>query len=315
MGRWLAVRLPGPQHWILHDHDPALLDLRRSTGCLATAADGRPVTVTTERGDITGLTAARPRRHLAGHRLRAAGPADPRRDGRPRRGLRRGRVPGPAGAVRHRPGRTHPVRPARRRDRRRVQRPPAPSDRGAGCSVRTRSPPPPRRSSGAGPTVLTQSSPWRLGGPEAALTAQWLRGWVGAAVEQRPDLALRADRLPAAAPGGLRGGRAERRGAPHRSAGATAAGRPGPADEPVPLGVAQGPRRHGDPRVLLWRLGPAPSWTGCAGSTRPTLSRRPRPRPADHGGQRLALVPGGPRARPAAAARPAPSPTTTARCS
>src|SRR4051795_8930408 len=25
MGRWLAARLSGPQHWILHDRDPALL--------------------------------------------------------------------------------------------------------------------------------------------------------------------------------------------------------------------------------------------------------------------------------------------------
>ena len=25
MARWLVPRLPGPQHWILTDHDPALL--------------------------------------------------------------------------------------------------------------------------------------------------------------------------------------------------------------------------------------------------------------------------------------------------
>lgn len=36
-------------------------------------------------------------------------------------------------------------------------------------------------------------SPWRLGPEQAALTEQWLRGWVGAAVEQRPDLRDRAD--------------------------------------------------------------------------------------------------------------------------
>ena len=27
MGRWLAPRLPGPQHWVIHDRDPALLEL------------------------------------------------------------------------------------------------------------------------------------------------------------------------------------------------------------------------------------------------------------------------------------------------
>src|ERR1700752_3888106 len=27
MGRWLAPRLPGPQHWILHDRDAGLLEL------------------------------------------------------------------------------------------------------------------------------------------------------------------------------------------------------------------------------------------------------------------------------------------------
>ena len=26
MGRWLAPRLPGPQHWVLHDHDADLLE-------------------------------------------------------------------------------------------------------------------------------------------------------------------------------------------------------------------------------------------------------------------------------------------------
>jgi hypothetical protein len=36
--------------------------------------------------------------------------------------------------------------------------------------------------------VSARSSPWRLGRGEAALAAAWLRGWVAAAVEQRPDL-------------------------------------------------------------------------------------------------------------------------------
>lgn len=56
MGRWLAPRLNGPQHWILHDHDPDLLDLAAAR-TPRTAADGSPVTVTTERGDVARLTA------------------------------------------------------------------------------------------------------------------------------------------------------------------------------------------------------------------------------------------------------------------
>ena len=32
-------------------------------------------------------------------------------------------------------------------------------------------------------------SPWRLGPEQADLTAEWFRGWLGAACEQRPDLA------------------------------------------------------------------------------------------------------------------------------
>ncbi|MFD0688843.1 SAM-dependent methyltransferase [Actinomadura fibrosa] len=45
-----------------------------------------------------------------------------------------------------------------------------------------------------GAAVLTSPSPWRLGPDQAALTAAWLRGWVAAAVEQRPDLAPAAAR-------------------------------------------------------------------------------------------------------------------------
>jgi trans-aconitate methyltransferase len=56
MGRWLASRLTGPQHWVLHDRDPDLLDY--AAGHMpATSADGAPVTVTTEQSDVALLTA------------------------------------------------------------------------------------------------------------------------------------------------------------------------------------------------------------------------------------------------------------------
>jgi hypothetical protein len=53
MGRWLAPRLPGPQHWIMYDRDPDLLDLAR-TGM--TGMTG--ITVETRLRDITRLTVA-----------------------------------------------------------------------------------------------------------------------------------------------------------------------------------------------------------------------------------------------------------------
>jgi hypothetical protein len=31
MGRWLAPRLPGPQHWVVHDRDAGLLKLAAAT--------------------------------------------------------------------------------------------------------------------------------------------------------------------------------------------------------------------------------------------------------------------------------------------
>jgi hypothetical protein len=54
MARWLAPRLPGPQHWVLHDRDPELLPLAAAAPPHV-AADGGPVSVETRRGDITRL--------------------------------------------------------------------------------------------------------------------------------------------------------------------------------------------------------------------------------------------------------------------
>jgi hypothetical protein len=41
-----------------------------------------------------------------------------------------------------------------------------------------------------GATVTVAPSPWRLGPEHAALTAEWLRGWLAAAADQRPDLGI-----------------------------------------------------------------------------------------------------------------------------
>ncbi|MFB9324030.1 methyltransferase domain-containing protein, partial [Cryptosporangium minutisporangium] len=56
MQRWLAPLLPGPQRWILQDHDADLLDYA-VTHAATTAADGSPVTVMTRHADLTELKA------------------------------------------------------------------------------------------------------------------------------------------------------------------------------------------------------------------------------------------------------------------
>ena len=50
MGRWLAPRLPGPQHWVVHDRDPT---------CWSSPSPrrrARPATVEARPSDITRLT-------------------------------------------------------------------------------------------------------------------------------------------------------------------------------------------------------------------------------------------------------------------
>ena len=42
MGRWLAPRLPEPQHWVVHDRDDDLLRARRRRAPRATSRRGGP---------------------------------------------------------------------------------------------------------------------------------------------------------------------------------------------------------------------------------------------------------------------------------
>ena len=50
MGRWLAPRLPGPQHWVVHDRDADLLELAVADppgpAVSRVMSDGRASTVT-----------------------------------------------------------------------------------------------------------------------------------------------------------------------------------------------------------------------------------------------------------------------------
>jgi hypothetical protein len=54
MGRWLAPRLTGPQHWVVHDRDADLLEVALA-GHPGAGADGAAVTVEARRSDITRL--------------------------------------------------------------------------------------------------------------------------------------------------------------------------------------------------------------------------------------------------------------------
>ncbi|MFJ6749199.1 MULTISPECIES: SAM-dependent methyltransferase [unclassified Streptomyces] len=192
MGRWLAVRLPGPQHWILHDHDPLLLE-HAGRRMPATAADGSPVTAATERGDLARLTAE----HLAGTSLVTASAlldllthaeVEDLAEACTDAGCPVLLALSVAGHVELSPSDPLDAELAaafddhqRRTDQgRRLLGPDA-------IAVATEA------FERRGATVRVQASPWRLGSPEAALTAAWLRGWVGAAREARPELGPRAD--------------------------------------------------------------------------------------------------------------------------
>ena len=187
MGRWLAPRLPGPQHWVLHDRDADLLAIA-AEDLPGEAADGAAVTVETRKSDITRLgpgdltdatliTASAMLDLLTGEELAGlvtvcagAGcpvlltmsvvgrvdlnPADPLDadvaaafDAHQRRTTERGRLLGPDAVAVALAG----------------------FDR-------------------LGADVLVRPSPWRLGASDADLAAQWFTGWVGAACEQQVEL-------------------------------------------------------------------------------------------------------------------------------
>jgi hypothetical protein len=188
MGRWLAPRLRGPQHWVVHDRDADLLAVAAADPP-GPAADGAAVTVAAKRSDITRLrpgdladasliTASALLDLLTENELAAlvtacvnAGcpilltlsvvghvevtPADSldRRvaaafDAHQRRTTVRGRLLGPDAVTL------------------------AVDEFGR-----------------LGAEVVVRPSPWRLGASQADLAAQWLTGWVGAACQQLPELA------------------------------------------------------------------------------------------------------------------------------
>ena len=178
MGRWLAPRLAGSQHWVLHDRDADLLkvadvpgvtvETRRSD--LAELGDLRGATLVTASALLDLLTEDELRRLVAA--CVAAGcpalltlsvtgrvdltPADPLDD----------RVAAAFNAHQRRGGRLGP-------------------DAAVAAAEAFRR---------AGATVIERPSPWRLGAAQADLAAAWFRGWIAAACEEDAELDADVDR-------------------------------------------------------------------------------------------------------------------------
>ena len=181
LARWLAPRLPGAKRWILVDRDPALL---------AHAAAVTPFPVEPVRGDVTELTAA----DLAESDLvtcsalldlLTAGEVERLAAVCAESGTPALFTLSVAGEVALDPARPEDatIEAAFNDHQRRVvagRRLLGPDAPAAAADAFER----------AGATVITRPSPWRLGPAHAALTAEWLRGWAGAAVEQCPELDL-----------------------------------------------------------------------------------------------------------------------------
>jgi hypothetical protein len=176
MGRWLAPRLTGQQHWVVHDRDAGLLELALATGPAA-------VTVEARRSDITRLTP----HDLAGASLITASAL---LDLLTAEGLVR--------MLRVCTGR--PMLLTLTVVGRVILNPADPLDARIGAAFNAHQ----RRGGLLGPgavataveelgaEVLVRPSPWRLDAGHPDLTAAWFGGWVAAACEQEPALAAEA---------------------------------------------------------------------------------------------------------------------------
>jgi len=208
MGRWLAPRLPGPQHWVVHDRDPDLLALATAAaGCVAVAVAGGCVTVETRRSDIARLTSGDPaaggsvtvetRRSdiarlasgdLAGASLVTASALLDVLTAEELAAMLRACAGLPlllaltvTGRVALRPADPldQPIEAAFNAHQRRAGRLGPDAVAAAAAELR-------------GAELHVRPSPWRLGAADAGLVAEWLDGWVAAACEQEPPLAAEA---------------------------------------------------------------------------------------------------------------------------
>lgn len=183
MARWLAPRLPGPQHWVLYDHDPQLL--ARSAVAELRDSDGAAVQVQTRTADLAELTGA----DLAGSALVTASALLDLLTAAEVNGL-----VAACAAARCPALLTLSVTGQVELD------PPDPVDAEIAAAFDAHQ----RRGGRLGPeapevtawafrrhgmTVRVADSPWRLDVRQAALVARWLDGRAAAAVAQRPELA------------------------------------------------------------------------------------------------------------------------------
>jgi hypothetical protein len=178
MGRWLEPRLPGPQHWVVHDRDAGLLEL-----AVAAPPDPAAVTVEARRSDITRLTPG----DLAGASLITASAL-----------LDLLTADGLVRMLRACAGR--PMLLTLTVVGRVTLSPADPLDARIGAAFNAHQ----RRGGLLGPDavaaaveelsaeVLVRPSPWRLDATHADLTAEWFGGWIAAAREQEPALAAEA---------------------------------------------------------------------------------------------------------------------------
>jgi SAM-dependent methyltransferase len=189
MGRWLAPRLPGPQHWVLLDRDPDLLEAA-ATNLPGPAADGAAVTVETKQSDISRLhpdeladatliTASAvldllTEDELARLASACAGAACP--------ALLTLSVAGRVELTPPDPLDLHVAAAFDAHQRRMTQEGRLLGPDGPAAAVEA--------FGRLGAEVLERPSPWRLGASHIDLAVKWFAGWVGAACEQEPNLAV-----------------------------------------------------------------------------------------------------------------------------
>jgi hypothetical protein len=192
MGRWLAPRLSGRQHWVVHDRDADLLELAVAAPP-GRAADGAAVTVEARQSDITRLAPD----DLAGASLIAASALLDM--------LTADELAAMLGACIAIGG--CPILLAMTVAGRVALTPADPLDARMAAAFNVHQ----RRTTaagrllgpdavaaavdelrGTGAEVLVRPSPWRLDAAHAELTAKWLDGWVAAACEREPALAAEA---------------------------------------------------------------------------------------------------------------------------
>ena len=185
MGRWLAPRLPGPQHWVVHDRDADLLKLAVA-GVPGPAADGIAVTLEARRSDITRLT----RGELADASVVTASALLDLLTGDALARMLAACAGSPMLLALTVVGRV-------------TLTPEEPLDAPIGAAFNAHQ----RRGRllgpdavaaavdefrGTGAEVLVRPSPWQLDAAHADLAAEWFEGWVAAACEQEPALAAEA---------------------------------------------------------------------------------------------------------------------------